>query len=117
MAAQPTDAKEIPYEWNNAPRIVAIGDIHGAYDNFVALRKNAGLVDDKLRRIGGKTHVVQTGDVLDRGPDSRKCMDLIIKVEQQAERAGGQVPAVIGNHEAVNVLGFLTYVSEVVVRV
>ncbi len=112
FAGQPTAAKGIPYEWNNVPRIVAIGDIHGAYDNFVALLKNAGLVDDKLRWIGGKTHLVQTGDVLDRGPDSRKCMDLLIKLEQQAEQVGGQVHALIGNHEAMNVLGFLDYVSK-----
>ena len=112
FTAQPIAAKEIPYEWNNVPRIVAIGDIHGAYDNFVAVLKNAGLVDNKLHWIGGKTHLVQTGDVVDRGPDSRKCMDLLIKLQEQAERAGGQVHALIGNHEAMNVVGFLEYVSE-----
>ena len=112
FAGQPTAAKGIPYEWNNVPRIVAIGDIHGAYDNFVAVLKNAELVDDELRWIGGETHLVQNGDVLDRGPDSRKCMDLFIELEKQAKRAGGRVHALIGNHEAMNLVRFLDYVSE-----
>lgn len=108
----PVSSASTDYEWTDVPRIVAIGDIHGAYDNFVAVLKNAGLVDDKLRWIGGKTHLVQTGDVLDRGPDSKKCMDLLIELEKQAERADGRVHALIGNHEAMNVVGLLDYVSE-----
>ena len=112
LTAPPTAAKGIPYEWNNVPRIVAIGDIHGAYDNLVAVLKNAELVDDELRWIGGETHLVQTGDVLDRGPDSRKCMDLFIELEKQAKRAGGRMHALIGNHEAMNLVRFLDYVSE-----
>ena len=30
LTALPIAAKEIPYEWSDVPRIVAIGDIHGA---------------------------------------------------------------------------------------
>ena len=107
FAAQPTTANDVSYEWNNVPRVVAVGDVHGAYVNFISLLKNAELVDDELRWIGGKAHLVQTGDVLDRGPDSRKCMDLLIELEKQAERAGGRGHALIGNHEAMNIVGFL----------
>jgi fructose-1,6-bisphosphatase len=38
---------------------------------------------------GGKTHLVQIGDILDRGPDSRAVMDLLITLEQQAPLQGG----------------------------
>ena len=37
---------------------------------------------------GGKTHLVQMGDLIDRGPDSRKIMDLLMNLEQQARRGG-----------------------------
>ena len=86
-SAAPTDvaARESSYEWSNVPRVVAIGDIHGAYDNFVAVLQSAGLVDAELRWAGGKTHLVQTGDVLDRGPDSRKSMGLLMDLEKQAK--------------------------------
>jgi hypothetical protein len=50
--------------------------------------------------------------MVDRGPDGRKVMDLLIKLEPQARRAGGYVHALIGNHEAMNVYGDVRYVSE-----
>jgi hypothetical protein len=55
--------------------------------------------------------MVQTGDILDRGPDSRKVMDLLMHLEPQAARAGGKVHVLIGNHEAMNLYGDLRYVS------
>jgi tetratricopeptide (TPR) repeat protein len=104
--------EEPPWEWNGAPRVVAIGDVHGAYDNLVAILKNAGLIDEKLRWIGGKAHLVQNGDIVDRGPHSRKAMDLLMELEKQAEKAGGRVHVLVGNHEAMNIVGILDLVSD-----
>ncbi|MEZ4589074.1 MAG: metallophosphoesterase [Gemmatimonadales bacterium] len=92
-------------------RIVAVGDVHGDFDRFVGLLRQAGVIDGKNRWIGGETHLVQTGDVLDRGPESRKVMDLLMALEEEAPKAGGRVHALIGNHEAMNILGDLRYVS------
>ena len=105
-------AQSIRSEFEAVDRIVAIGDVHGAYDTFVANLKATGLVDDALDWIGGKTHLVQTGDVLDRGPHSRKAIDLLMKLEPEAEAAGGRVHALIGNHEFFNAVGALDYVSD-----
>jgi hypothetical protein len=91
-------------------RIVAVGDVHGDYDRFTSLLRQAEVIDGKGRWVGGSTHLVQTGDVPDRGPDSRKVMDLLMALATQAERAGGKVHALVGNHEAMNVLGDLRYV-------
>ena len=107
LVGQTSDA-----EWENVERIVAIGDIHGSYDNFVSVLQNAELIDSKLRWIGGTAHLVQNGDILDRGPESRKAMDLLMKLEDKAEDAGGRVHALIGNHEVMNVVGILDLVSE-----
>src|SRR5262245_59830317 len=97
--------------WEGVERVVAVGDIHGDYEQFLAVLRSAGLIDSKGAWSGGKTHLVQTGDVLDRGPDSRKVMDLLMKLEKEARRSGGWVHALIGNHEAMNVYGDLRYVS------
>jgi hypothetical protein len=97
--------------WTGVERVVAVGDVHGDYDQFVAVLRSAGLIDAQARWSGGKTHLVQTGDVLDRGPDSRKAMDLLIRLEEEARQAGGAVHALIGNHEAMNIAGDLRYVS------
>jgi hypothetical protein len=94
-----------------ASRLVAIGDVHGDYDQLVAVLRAAGLVDRRHRWQGGRAHLVQTGDLLDRGPDSRKVMDLLMDLEGQARRAGGAVHVLLGNHEVMNLLGDLRYVS------
>ena len=97
--------------WTGVKRIVAVGDLHGDYDQFVTVLQSAGLIDSNGNWTGGKTHLVQTGDVVDRGADSRKIMDLLMKLEKQASRAGGYVHALIGNHESMNVYGDVRYVS------
>lgn len=92
-------------------RTVAIGDVHGASDRFVEILKAAGLVDDRLHWSGGRAHLVQTGDILDRGPDSRAALDLLRRLQDEAQRAGGAVHPLIGNHEVMRMLGDLRYVT------
>jgi hypothetical protein len=111
LAGPGSSVQEVPWEWSGVPRVVAIGDVHGAFANMVAVLKTAGIIDEKLKWKGGKAHLVQNGDILDRGPDSRKAMYLLIELEEQAEKAGGRVHALIGNHEAMNVVGILDLVS------
>lgn len=107
------DAKQIDdFQWEGVERVVAIGDIHGDYDNYMATLRAAGLVDKKGKWIAGKTHFVQTGDIPDRGPDTRKIIEHIIKLGKQARKKGGHVHNLIGNHEAMNVYGDLRYVTE-----
>lgn len=97
--------------WTNVDRVIAVGDVHGDYEQFVKVLQSAGLINGNGDWIGGKTHLVQTGDVVDRGPDSRAVMDLLMKLQKQAEAAGGGVHCLIGNHEAMDVYGDLRYVS------
>jgi hypothetical protein len=101
----------IPFEWNGVKRIVAVGDIHGAYDSLVSILQQADLVDKRLRWAGGETHLVQVGDMVDRGPGSRKVIELLMKLEKDAERKGGKVHVLTGNHDAMNVVGILDHTS------
>jgi len=98
-------------EFTGVERVVAIGDVHGAYDRFVGILKKTGLVDEKLKWSGGTTHLVQLGDVVDRGPDSRKTLDLLQKLIKDAKSAGGRVHALMGNHEAMRLLVDFRYVT------
>jgi len=98
-------------EWSAVERIVAVGDVHGDFRAFQKLLRETGIINARGRWIAGKTHLVQVGDVPDRGPDSRKAMDLLMKLEKQALKAGGRVHALIGNHEAMNIAGDLRYVD------
>src|SRR4051812_13145349 len=85
-------------------RIVAIADVHGGFAQFVTILKAADLIDDGQHWKGGRTYFVQTGDLLDRGDDSRKALDLVKRLEDEASRAGGRVVALLGNHEAMRML-------------
>ena len=97
-------------------RVVAVGDVHGAYDTFVAILRAAGLIDSRDRWAGGRAFFVQTGDVLDRGNDSRRALDLLRRLEREAQRAGGRVVPLLGNHELMRMLGDLRYLSAGEVR-
>jgi len=110
-------AAQTPYEWTGVQRIIAVGDLHGDYENFVLILKNpkVALVDDDLHWTGGKTHLVQTGDIMDRGDEAKKILDLLMRLEKEAEAAGGKVHVLIGNHEEATItgisLGYPDYVS------
>ena len=88
-------------------RIVAIADIHGALESFTAILREVSLVDADLRWSGGDTILVQTGDFTDRGPAVRACMDLLMRLQEEAPERGGKVIVALGNHEAMNLIGFL----------
>lgn len=99
-------------EWQGVERVIAFADVHGAYSELTALLQSVGVVDANLKWTAGKAHVVSLGDLLDRGDDSRKVMDLLMRLQQEAAAAGGSMHLVLGNHEAMNVLGDLRYVDK-----
>ena len=92
-------------------RVVAIGDVHGGYAEFTAILQRVGLMDAGLTWTGGSATLVQIGDMLDRGARVRACLDLLIKLKQQAGKARGKVIPLIGNHEAMNLMHDLRYVT------
>ncbi len=93
-------------------RVVAIADVHGAYEAMVETLGNVGIVDEDLGWAGGEAYLVIVGDLLDRGPRSRDALDLLMRLEREAEAAGGKVQVLIGNHESMNLIGDLRYVSK-----
>lgn len=77
----------------------------------MAIARAAGLVGADGRWTGGKTTLVQLGDVTDRGADSLKIVRSLQQLQKEAPRAGGEVVVVLGNHEAMNLLGDLRYTT------
>jgi hypothetical protein len=83
--------------------------VHGDFQDFVAILQQTALIDGQHHWAGGKATLVQTGDLLDRGPRPRDVMDLLMSLEKEATDAGGQVISLIGNHEMMNIMGDLRY--------
>jgi len=106
-----TEPKKTPADPSES--LVAIGDVHGDFDDFVAILQRIGLIDKQNHWKGGKTTFVQVGDLLDRGPKPREVMDLMMALEKEAGQAGGRVVSLLGNHEMMNMMGDLRYVTPV----
>ena len=78
---------------------------------MVSTLQNAEILDENLAWAGGEATLVIVGDILDRGPKSRAAMDLLIRLEGEADMVGGRVQVLIGNHEAMLLTGDMRYVS------
>ena len=105
-----TLAQSAPLQWNGIEHVVAFADVHGAYTELLGLLRETGILDAQNRWAAGHTQVVSLGDLLDRGADSRQVMDLLMRLQGEAQAAGGQLHVLLGNHEAMNILGDLRYV-------
>lgn len=111
-----------------AKRIIVIGDLHGDYDLTIESLILAGVIDNNLNWVGNDTIVVQVGDQIDRcRPYDHKCdhelatvndeasdikiMKLMTELHNKALKEKGAVYSLLGNHELMNSLGNLNYVS------
>ena len=91
--------------------LFAVGDLHGDVAQAHAALRLLGLIDDDRRWAGGNATLVQTGDLVDRGPESLPLMRYFQALQLQALATGGRVLTLMGNHEALNIEGDLRYVD------
>src|SRR6476646_9873212 len=94
-----------------AQRIIAVGDLHGDFDAWQTIARNAGVMDARGHWAGGKTVLVQMGDITDRWADSLKIVRSLQQLQKEAQRAGGRTIVVLGNHEAMNLEGDNRYTT------
>lgn len=73
-----TQAASHDHSWD---AIFAIGDLHGDLSQAQAALALASLTDSSGHWRGGAASLVQTGDLLDRGPDSLALVDLFEKLK------------------------------------
>lgn len=76
-----------------------IGDLHGHYNDYRKLLTGAGLVDANLNWTGGDNRLWLIGDFFDRGVYGIDCVELTMALQQQSVQQGGNVIAILGNHE------------------
>ena len=89
-------------------RVVAIGDLHGGYESFVRIVREARLIDEDGAWADPRACLVQLGDVADRGGRPRLIYERIMDLERQAP---GRVEMLLGNHEVMNLVGDLRYTN------
>ena len=88
----PVPSRQVPAAVPHGVRIYAVGDIHGRADLLsLALR---GINTDCRRRPADRPITVFIGDYIDRGPDSRAVLDLLLRWREDNEAV-----FIRGNHE------------------
>lgn len=91
-------------------RHIVIGDIHGELDGLKEILKHAKLIDRDANWAGRDVVLVQSGDVIDRGPSSIECVSHLRKLQQEAAKSRkGKVVRLCGNHELLALKGDYRY--------
>ncbi|KAA8497650.1 Shewanella-like protein phosphatase 2 [Porphyridium purpureum] len=96
-------------------RIVVLPDVHGDADAMLALLDATEVArsdpDGRVSWRGADAVLVQLGDVLDRGDEEFRALDILWDLKAQARECGGEVHLLLGNHEVMNLMGDFRYVA------
>lgn len=92
--------------------VVIVADVHGDLNALLAILRHQGLIDTEGHWIGEKASLIFLGDLIDRHMDSFFVLEFVRRLEEQAFEAGGQVVALLGNHEVMVTEGDFHYVGE-----
>ncbi|KIY65199.1 Metallo-dependent phosphatase [Cylindrobasidium torrendii FP15055 ss-10] len=107
VPATPNSRKE-PQPYTR--HIVAVGDLHGDWMNARKVLHFSGVINDQDEWSGDVDFFAQTGDIIDRGPDTIKLFTFMDELRAQAQAQGDVVLSMLGNHEWMNALGDWRYV-------
>ncbi|MFZ2340519.1 MAG: metallophosphoesterase [Bacteroidales bacterium] len=92
--------------------IAVISDLHENYVTYLNQLAANGIIDKELNWKFGKGHLVFLGDAFDRGDQVTEILWHLFKIEKQAEKKGGRVHFILGNHELMILAGDLMYIHE-----
>ncbi|MEO3998188.1 metallophosphoesterase [Mesorhizobium sp. CAU 1732] len=83
-------------------RLYAIGDVHGRFD---CLSRMHGMIADEIARDRpADWRIIHLGDYVDRGPQSREVLDVLMEATARDPR----IIALLGNHDE----GFLDFLAD-----
>ncbi|NER13440.1 hypothetical protein GWK08_08335 [Leptobacterium flavescens] len=100
-----TDFKTPKTTYDDGNKILAISDIESGYKTFRDFLINSKVIDAELNWTFGNGHLVLVGDFVDRGFSTTQVLWFIYKLEQEAQKKGGMVHFILGNHELKNLQG------------
>jgi hypothetical protein len=80
--------------------------VHGQYEKLIRILREAELISGDLRWSGGDSALWLIGDMVDRGPDGIKVIDLAMRLQREAAAAGGSANTLLGNHDILLLAAF-----------
>jgi hypothetical protein len=100
-------------ETSRSSRVVAVGDLNGAAGVLRTILLAMEVVDGRHRWCAQPgTHLIQIGDVFNRGATGREAFLWLEELARQAPRRGGRVTRLLGNHEVYMALKVHAFSNE-----
>lgn len=93
-------------------KLIAVSDIEGNFEKLFKLLIANKVIDKNYNWIFGNGHLVIVGDLVDRGDYVTQCQWLVYKLEESAQKAGGKVQYLLGNHDRMILSGDDRYISD-----
>jgi ankyrin repeat protein len=93
-------------------RILVMGDIHGGYDSLILFLRNNRVINQQNEWIWDNGHLVFVGDVFDRGDEVTEAFWFIYHMEEQAQKQGGRLHFILGNHEMMIMRNEDSYIAD-----
>lgn len=90
--------------------VYVLGDLHGDLNAAKAAMALTGATNTAGEWTGQGLTVVQTGDLIDRGPEDRAVLDWFEQLAAEAPRHDSVLHLLNGNHEIMNVEGDFRYI-------
>ena len=97
-------------------RIVVVGDLLGDRARSDRALSLAGVLSPDGHWNAGSTVLVQLGDLIDPGPDTKAVVERWMALGDEAAAAGGRVVVLLGEHEALDLLGEWKEISPADIR-
>lgn len=86
---------------NPKPPTFIVGDVHGQLKKLHSLLHDAHVIDAHHSWSAGTATLWFLGDFVDRGPDGIAVLNFVMRLQEEASAAGGQVLSLLGNHEVL----------------
>lgn len=98
--------------YKDIDKVIAVSDVHGKYEILIKLLKAHQVIDDQHKWQFGHGHLVVVGDNFDRGESVLDILWFLFFLQKEAEKAGGKVHMMLGNHEVMVFNGDLRYIHK-----
>lgn len=93
-------------------RVVAIGDLNASLEALQNILRGLHLVNRKGEWTARNTHLVQLGDIFNRGGGARAALEWLLRLKKEAPLRGSEVTVMLANHEVLTAMGGEAYCSE-----
>lgn len=104
--------KKPDWSYKSKGDMLVLSDPHADFESFYSILRAQQVIGDNYQWIFGKNQLVIIGDVFDRGVDVLPIFWLMYKLEAEAEKVGGKVHFLFGNHEEMILRENLKYNEE-----